>query len=497
MLSINKPLGELLSDLSEKTRVGTTIPRWDYFVTQIRVITTYIRLLLFPAEQNLDYDYPIYHSFFEPQVLLSFLLLAFFFGTAVYLLYRSRQADKPASVQAGRGREGDVFHYSSASVGTQADSPPHTGGFAGEKRRTDPPGAGYSRLVAFGILWFFITLSVESSVIPIADVIFEHRLYLPSVGAFIAITSGLFWLIKRPEGNIHRWEKIPETVLGVIVVALTITTFARNNTWKDEVTLWQDVVSKSPGKARPIVNLGIAYSEVNMLEEAESFLKKGLELAPDTEDHFINLSSINNKRKRFPLAAEYAYKALKMNPESWEAYANLCSSFVGLQQYDQAVEACRHSIRINPVSVEAYNILSMAYRKLGRYSEAVEAAQQANAYAPESAVPYNNLGLGYVQLRRFSEAGSAFKNALRADPGSLEAYNNLGGVYLETGDYKAAKEAFQNALKIDPHYAKGNYHLGLVYVLEGNKEDAMKVYADLKDTAPDEAERLLTFIRSK
>ena len=37
-------------------------------------------------------------------------------------------------------------------------------------------------MIAFGIIWFFVTLSVESSVIPISDVIFEHRLYLAIVG---------------------------------------------------------------------------------------------------------------------------------------------------------------------------------------------------------------------------------------------------------------------------------------------------------------------------
>jgi hypothetical protein len=40
---------------------------------------------------------------------------------------------------------------------------------------------GY-RLISFAIIWFFVTLSVESSIIPIRDVIYEHRVYLPSVG---------------------------------------------------------------------------------------------------------------------------------------------------------------------------------------------------------------------------------------------------------------------------------------------------------------------------
>jgi hypothetical protein len=42
-------------------------------------------------------------------------------------------------------------------------------------------------LAFLAIAWFFLTLSVESSVIPISDVMFEHRVYLPSAGAAIAL----------------------------------------------------------------------------------------------------------------------------------------------------------------------------------------------------------------------------------------------------------------------------------------------------------------------
>ncbi|HXX57700.1 MAG TPA: hypothetical protein VEI96_06840, partial [Thermodesulfovibrionales bacterium] len=145
IVNTDKSLGEVLSDLSEKTRVQSEISREDYFMTEMRVIVTYIRLIFFPVNQNLDYDYPVSYSFFTPPVFFSFLLLAAIFGAAVYLLYRSRKAE----------------------------------------------GKAYYRLIAFGILWFFTGLSIESSVIPIADVIFEHRLYLPAVGAFIAIATSL------------------------------------------------------------------------------------------------------------------------------------------------------------------------------------------------------------------------------------------------------------------------------------------------------------------
>ena len=83
VMQSGKPLGEILSDISERTRVETQMPRWDYLTTEMRVVTTYIRLLFLPIHQNLDYDYPIYHSLFTPPVFLSFLFLSALLATAI------------------------------------------------------------------------------------------------------------------------------------------------------------------------------------------------------------------------------------------------------------------------------------------------------------------------------------------------------------------------------------------------------------------------------
>jgi len=57
MLHVAKPLGEIISDVSTVTRVKSALSRWDYLFTQFAVIVTYLRLLIFPVNQNLDYDY--------------------------------------------------------------------------------------------------------------------------------------------------------------------------------------------------------------------------------------------------------------------------------------------------------------------------------------------------------------------------------------------------------------------------------------------------------
>ena len=140
--------------VDELTRIaGIGLSRWDYLITEFRVIVTYIRLLFFPINQNLDYDYPIYRTFLNPEVLLSFLFLLALFGLGAYLFYVSTRTEKGNRL--------------------------------------------WLRMVSFGIFWFFVTLSVESSIIPIVDVIYEHRLYLPSVGFFLAFMSGMVFIREK------------------------------------------------------------------------------------------------------------------------------------------------------------------------------------------------------------------------------------------------------------------------------------------------------------
>ena len=84
----DKSAVSIVTEISDITRGDASISRSDYLFTQFRVITTYIRLLFFPAGQTFDYDYPIFHSFFNKEVFLSFLFLSTIFVYGIYLFYR-------------------------------------------------------------------------------------------------------------------------------------------------------------------------------------------------------------------------------------------------------------------------------------------------------------------------------------------------------------------------------------------------------------------------
>src|SRR5208283_293008 len=198
--------GGTLSALDPGSYGVKTFSQGEYFFTQFRVIVTYLRLLFFPVNQTIDYDYPVYKSFFAPQVLLSFIFLAALFGLGVYLV---------------KGK-GQVVNRSSSGCSPER------------------------RLIGFGILWFFITLSVESGIVPIDMLIDEYRVYLPSVGLIIGVVTAAFMV----KAHSPKAGRITVAILALAIVALSVATLLRNELWSDKMSLWADTVAKSPGKAR-------------------------------------------------------------------------------------------------------------------------------------------------------------------------------------------------------------------------------------------------------
>ena len=122
---------------------------WTYLLTSFNVLWTYIRLLILPINQNLDYGYPLSRTLFEFPTLLSLIGHVCVVAVSLWLYFKKRWT-----------------------------------------------------LIPFGVAWFYITLSPTQSFVPILDVIFEHRVYLPSIGFFLVFViayEGVFewWAAKQ------------------------------------------------------------------------------------------------------------------------------------------------------------------------------------------------------------------------------------------------------------------------------------------------------------
>jgi len=369
--------GEIISQV--RAAGPQSLSRIEYLFTQFRVIVTYIRLLIVPVNQNLVYDYPVYRSFFSPAVIASFVFLVVLFGTAVYLLYKSRR---------------------------------EVGGWRSEDRgfSLEPRTSSLYRLIAFGILWFFITLSVESSIIPIPMVIDEYRVYLPSVGFFMAVVAGGFSLIKKYLPSAQK-QRAAIVAAGAIIIILASATYARNGVWSDKISLWKDVVSKSPGSWKGLNNLGKAYNEKGFHENA----------------------------------AEAYKRALAINPSYPPLYANLGAAYAGIGQRELAVDNFMKAIALNPYDGAAHANLARAYAEEGRIEEAAAHYKKAAQINPYNSTAYHGLGTAYSILGRLDNALAAYKKFVELSPKNPEAYRSRGFVYAQKGDTTKARADFEKA----------------------------------------------------
>jgi protein O-mannosyl-transferase len=417
ILSANGSTGALLADVSLVARVETAIPRLDYFLTQFRVIATYLRLLVFPVHQNLEYDYPIYSTFFTPPVFLSFLLLVALFVLAVYLYFRTRRS-----------------FYSNLNIQPSTFNDPAL------------------LLVSFGILWFFLTLAVESSLIPITDVIFEHRIYLPSVGAFTAVAA-IFGILVNKIRKRGLARGLMVVVAGMILV-LTAATWQRNQVWQSAVSLWQDVVAKSPQKARPYLSLGAALGKAGRMEEAIAALKRAVLLQPDDPKLYVNLGAAQAATGRRPEAIETLSKALKLDPDHPEALNNLGIVLKDVGRLEDSIAALTHAVRIDPENARAWYNLGQSYVQAGQVPEALTSLQRAIRLQPD----YDNARIVMAGALnrdgRFKEAASLLIPEMQRMVNRPDARLVLGTASYCLGDSATASRELAALQQLDPRYAR-------------------------------------------
>ena len=325
------------------------VPKEAYLFTQFRVILTYIRLLFVPIHQNLDYDYPVYHSFFVPQVVFPFLLHLAVLGFGVYLFYRSRL--------------------------------------------TIPD----LRLSSFGIFWFFITLSVESSIIALQMIICEYRVYLPSIGWVMAITTSLWIASEKLESRFPKLRGKVILVLVFVVILFSALTFARNAVWRDEVRMWEDVISKSPNKARGHLNLGVALGKQGRYEEAIREFQNDPKARPYQAKAHNGLGMIYNDQGRLDDAIKEYQTALTINPKDANVHSNLGIVYQRKHLLDDASREFRAALLLNPNDASAHNNLGAIFALQGRLDEAIREFKTALEINPDHVKAKNNLRKIYNQ----------------------------------------------------------------------------------------------------
>ncbi|MBF0560118.1 MAG: tetratricopeptide repeat protein [Nitrospirae bacterium] len=394
---MNKPLNQIVQQVATVNIGYPDTPRWPYLFTQFRVIVTYLRLLIFPVNQNLDYDYPLYSSFLIPQVELSFLFLLALFGLGVYLVLRAKD---------------NAF--------------------------------AELRLVGFGILWFFITLSVESSIIPQPMLIDEYRAYLPSVGFFISVCPVLLILA----GRIMIKGRMAILLFGLILAVLFGLTYMRNAVWCDSFTLWEDVAQKSPRNVRAFNNLGNGYLSINETDRAIAMFNRAISLLPSYALAYHNRGEAYIKKKNYDSALKDFVKADSMQ-KNYLTYIGMGKAYYGKGESDLALKNFIQALAIKPTSERAISGVAFYYAKTGQYDDAIRLYSKGLKLNPTNPDSYLNRGKVYMARKEYEKAASDFAAAVRLNPSDMDAIYNCAMGYYYSGRYDLAAREYSRAIALN------------------------------------------------
>lgn len=385
----------------------------DYLYTQFRVILTYIRLIFFPVNQNIDYDFPLSHSFLNPETFISFMIILAVLTGAVFL-YRSY------------------------------------------------------RPLSFSIFFFFIALSPESSIIPIRDVIFEHRLYLPLAGFCMFIPFLIYYLFRPRKQATLLYVFLPA------ILCLALATWQRNQIWKDEETLWTDAIIKSPGKSRPYAARAKAFLEIKDYTKAIDDCRQALRINPANEEAFIQMGAaygyLNNKLK----ALECFNRAIEINPYRPAPYFNKSRIYRSLKKYDLALIDINQAIRYGMKDDTAFHEKGMILTASGKYPQAIDVLTRAIQLNPDKDKYYYSRGYCHMMNNSREKALLDFSRVVRLNPNHLEAISHIGMIQYRNGNLQKALETFSKAITINTNYAKAYNNRALIHFSLKNYRKAAK-----------------------
>lgn len=214
----------------------------------------------------------------------------------------------------------------------------------------------------------------------------ERYLYLPSVGFILLLSLAVQYGKKA-------WPK--SSLFLAISVFLLIAVYSsgvvtRNPVWRNDRTLWEDAVIKSPDAAIAHYNFGLLLHREGELDRAIQQYQAALQLQP-----------------------------------SPKVYNDLAVAYNDIGLPDRAIELLQIAIRMSPDFADAHNNLGVAYISKGLYGKAIEHLNIAARLDPSFSGTYSNLGLSYEGLGMRDDALRNYRKALQLDANNMTARNKL------------------------------------------------------------------------
>jgi tetratricopeptide (TPR) repeat protein len=302
------------------------------------------------------------------------------------------------------------------------------------------------RDLVFGWAMFFVALMPTSSIIPIADIVMEYRLYLPAIGLALLVAGLLI--------RLGRWGRDRSARIRLVIAVLVLLWISvhlvwlknRLDTYHSAESLWADAAEKSPENPRTWYNLANSFAMIQQPEKALQALLRAESISPENPKILMALGDLYRDTDDRQQAIAYYRRVLEVEPANMDVL-----------------------VRVTYLLIEAGDL-----QTAGKNLSLIGSRSRSREY-------YLTLALFLSETGREKDAIALYRQVLKTYPAEKTAWLNLGHLVRRDGLLSEAERCYREALKIDHRYSRAEIALGRLFMEMGRLSEAM--------TCLDQAER--------
>jgi len=297
----------------------------------------------------------------------------------------------------------------------------------------------FKKELIFGALFFLATASVFLTSTPSGGdfLVVEHFVYLPCIG--FAIVSGLFFSnIFDGSINFVFLKKIAPYILTIIIIAFSLISVNRSFVWKDNKSIFSDMIKKTP----------------------------------EHPFGYFGLGSYKLDNKDYEGAIEEYNKAIKVDSTYYNAYYNRALAEINLQFFDKAFSDLSKTIYLNSKKYDAYNYRGNVRLIMKDTSGALLDYNIAINLNPKYPSTYYNLGNLNLNKKDYNEAIFQYSKAIDLNNKFIDAFLNRGIAKYYLKDFQGSINDYNKVIELNEKYAIVYKNRGLSKIAINDKDGA-------------------------
>lgn len=326
----------------------------------------------------------------------------------------------------------------------------------------------YRMISLFGISFFLITIALVLQILPVGGaVVAERYSYLPYLGFTLLIGEALY--IKF--GESPKFFRTFIMLLISVALLFSYLTWQRNKVWKNDMTLFDDALSKNPRLVTVWTNRGYTKSLMNDYTGALNDYTEAINIEP-TFIRYLNRGQMKEKLNDFEGALSDYNSAINYQPNSAEALNLRGYMKYMIKDYLGAIDDYTQVVKINPTQWNTFNNRGVAKELMGDLQGALLDYSETIRLNPGYALGYNNRGIIKNKLQDKQGAINDYTEAIRFNPSFDQAYFNRGLILFNMADYSKAITDFTSAVTVNPQFAIAYYNRGICYYYQKKMTEA-------------------------